>query len=155
MRNAGIFTLVSVMVFLSFFVMPFFARSADAMVEKRFVVFMMCNDDVEGYCEGGQIKQEEFIFGTDNSFVIGTFEDQLIMSGAYNVQGVLFDAEFSTLEDIVKTYDFTITGLLIFDSIIIGLCDAEYSFISLNREDTRCYFLGISRYEGMITPGSN
>jgi hypothetical protein len=92
------------------------------------------------------------MFGADNSFVIGTFEDQLIMSGDYNVRGMLFDAEFSTIEDIVETYDFTITGLLIFDSIIIGLCDVEYSFITLNEEDTRCYFFGISLDEGVITP---
>jgi hypothetical protein len=153
MRNSLIFTLPSVMaIFMSCFVMPSFAQSADTLEEKRFVVFMICNDDVEGYCEGGQIKQEEFIFGIDNSFAIGSFEDQLIISGDYNVQGMLFDAEFSALEDIVNTYEFTVTGLRIFDSILLGLCDVEYSFIGLNREDTRCYFFGIFVDEGMITP---
>ena len=151
MRKAGIFTLVSVVVFLSCVVMPSFTQPADAMEEKRFFVLMICNDDVEGYCEGGQIKQEEFIFDIDNSFVIGSFEDQLIMSGDYNVQGMLFDAEFTALEDIIKNYEFNVTGLLIFDSIILGLCDVEYSLIGLNREDTRCYFFGISLNEGMIT----
>ena len=152
MKISPIFCLVSVAVFLSGVVLPSFAQSADAMEEKRFVVFMICNDDLEGYCEGGQIKQEEFIFGDDNSFVIGSFEDQLILSGDYNVQGMLFDAEFSALEDIIKTYEFNVTGLLIFDSIILGLCDVEYSFIGLDREDTRCYFFGVSMNEGMINP---
>ena len=53
MKISPIFCLVSVAVFLSGVVLPSFAQSADAMEEKRFVVFMLCNDDVEGYCEGG------------------------------------------------------------------------------------------------------
>ena len=152
MKNSLVFTLVSLMAFLSFVVMPSVAQSAD---EKKYVVFMVCNEDLEGYCEEGQIKQEEFIFGIDDSFVIGTFEDQLILSGDYTVRGVFFDAEFSALEDIIKTYEFTITGLLIFDSIIFGLCDVEYSFIGLNEEDARCYFFGVSLGKVTITPGSN
>lgn len=150
MRNSLIFALVSAGVFLSGLFLPSFAQSADTLEEKKFIVLMICNEDLEGYCEGGQIKQEEFIFGDDNSFVVGSFEDQLILSGDYNVQGVLFDAEFSALEDIIKTYEFTVTGLLFFDSIILGLCDVEYSFIGLNREDTRCYFFGFSLNQDMI-----
>jgi hypothetical protein len=152
MKNSLVFTLISLMMPLSSSVLPSVAQSADRTDEKKFVVFMVCNDDLEGYCEGGQMKREEFIFGNDSRFVVGTFEDELILSGDYNVQGMLFDAEFSTLEDIVKTYDFTIKGLLIFDSIIFGLCDLEYSFITLNEEDTRCYFFGVSLDGVTITP---
>jgi hypothetical protein len=154
MRNSMMFILASVVaVFLNCVAMPSFAQSADALEEKKFIVFMVCNDDVEGYCEEGQIKQEEFIFGDDNSFVVGSFEDQLILSGDYDVQRILFDAEFSALEDVIETYEFTVTGLLIFDSIIIGLCDIEYSLLGLNKEDARCYFLGVSMGE-ILVPNS-
>ena len=149
MRHILVFTLVSLMAgFLSCFTTPSYAQVTE---EQEFVVFMLCNDDVEGYCDKDQVKQEKFLFRDNNSFVVGTFEDQLVLSGDYSVQGILFDAEFSVLNDVIKTYDFSITGLLIGNLIMVGLCDVEYSFIGLNEEDARCYFLGVSMDEALLS----
>jgi hypothetical protein len=151
MRHALVFTLVSLMAgFLSCVVTPAYAQSTADVGEQEFVVFMLCNDDVEGYCEKDQVKQEKFLFREDSKFVIGTFEDQLVLSGNYSVQGLLLEAEFSALEDVLKTYDFTITGLLIGNFIMVGLCDVEYTFIGLNKEEARCYFLGFSMDEALV-----
>ena len=111
---------------------------------------MLCNDAVEGYCEKDQVKQEKFLFRDDSSFLVGTFEDQLVLSGNYSVQGILFEAEFSALKDVIKTYDFTITGLLIGNLIMVGLCDVEYTFIGLNKEESRYYFLGVSMSDDLV-----
>lgn len=151
MRNALIFTLISLIAgFLSCVVNPSYAQSTADIAEQEFVVFMLCNDDVEGYCDKDQVKQEKFLFKDNSSFVVGTFEDQLVLSGDYSVQGILFDAEFSALKDVIKTYDFTITGLLIGNLIMVGLCDVEYTFIGLNKEDARCYFLGVSMDDALV-----
>ena len=151
MRSALVFTLVSLIAgFLSCVVNPSYAQSTADIAEQEFVVFMLCNDDVEGYCDKDQVKQEKFLFKDDSSFVVGTFEDQLVLSGDYSVQGILFDAEFSALKDVIKTYDFTITGLLIGNLIMVGLCDVEYTFIGLNKEDARCYFLGVSMDDALV-----
>ena len=148
MRRVLIVTLVSLVAgFLSCVVTPSYAQSTE---EQEFVVFMLCNDDVEGYCDKDKVKQEKFMFKDDSGFMIGTFEDQLVLSGNYSVQGMLFDAEFSALEDVIKTYDFSITGLLIGNLIMVGLCDVEYSFIGFNEEDARCYFLGISMDNALV-----
>lgn len=151
MRNALVFTLISLIAgFLSCVVNPSYAQSTADIAEQEFVVFMLCNDDVEGYCDKDQVKQEKFLFKDNSSFVVGTFEDQLVLSGDYSVQGILFDAEFSALKDVIKTYDFTITGLLIGNLIMVGLCDVEYTFIGLNKEDARCYFLGVSMDDALV-----
>mgnify|MGYP001556069668 FL=1 len=148
MRRVLIVTLVSLVAgFLSCVVTPSYAQSTE---EQEFVVFMLCNDDVEGYCDKDKVKQEKFMFKDDSGFMIGTFEDQLVLSGNYSVQGMLFDAEFSALKDVLKTYDFSITGLLIGNLIMVGLCDVEYSFIGFNEEDARCYFLGISMDNALV-----
>ena len=151
MKNALIFTLVSLMaVFLSCVVAPSYAQSTADIGEQEFLVFMLCNDDVEGYCDKDQVKQEQFMFRDDSRFLVETFENQLVLSGNYSVQGILFDAEFSALKDVIKTYDFAITGLLIGNLIVVGLCDVEYTFIGLDKEDARCYFLGISMDEVLV-----
>ena len=33
-------------------------------------------------------------------------------------------------------------GILVFNNIIVGLCEVEYTFMGLGEEDVRCYFLG-------------
>ena len=151
MRHSLVFTLVSLMAgFLSCVVTPSYAQSTADVGEQEFVVFMLCNDDVEGYCDKDQVKQEQFLFREESRFLIGTFEDQLVLSGNYSVQGLLLEAEFSALKDVLKTYDFTITGLLIGNFIMVGLCDVEYTFIGLNKEEARCYFLGFSMGNGLV-----
>ena len=148
MRRVLIVTLVSLVAgFLSCVVTPSYAQSTE---EQEFVVFVLCNDDVEGYCDKDQVKQEQFLFREESRILIGTFEDQLVLSGNYSVQGMLFDAEFSALKDVLKTYDFSITGLRIGNLIMVGLCDVEYSFIGFNEEDARCYFLGISMDNALV-----
>jgi len=151
MRGGLVFILAGLMIIsLSCFVVPSYGQFIESLENKEFAAFMLCDDDVEGYCDKGQTKQEEFIFGDDSSFAIGTFEDQLVLSGSYGERGMFFEAEFSVLEDVIKNYDFTINGLLIFNNIMVGLCDVEYTFMGLGEEETRCYFLGFSSDGGLF-----
>ena len=139
-----------IMILLSCSVVSSYAQFAGSLEDTVFAAFILCDDDVEGYCDKGQLEREEFLFGEDGSFAIGTFEDQLVLSGSYNERGMFFDAELSVLEDVIKNYDFTITGLLIFNNIMVGRCDIEYTFMGLGEEDARCYFLGFSNDGGLL-----
>ena len=138
--------LVGVVWFLGGVASPSFAQTVNSLEEKEFSVFMWCDDDAGDYCDGSQIKMEEFIFEDDDKFYLGTFEDQGIGTGSYDENGILFGAEFETLENLIEHYQFDITGLNIADIVILGKCEVSYDYIiGLGDEKANCYFIGLSK----------
>ena len=121
-----------------------YALSTNSLEEKEFSVFMWCDDDAGDYCDGSQIKTEEFIFDDDDRFYLETFEKQWIGTGRYDENGILFEAEFEALENLIEVYEFDITGLNIGDVVVIGRCEVSYKYmiIGIDEEDATCYFIG-------------
>lgn len=123
-----------------------YAISTNSLEEKAFLVFMWCDDDAGDYCDGSQIKTEEFIFEDDDRFYLETFEDQGIATGNYDENGIFFEAEFEVLENLIEVYEFDITGLNIVDVVIIGRCEVSYEYIiKFEDEEASCYFIGFPK----------
>ena len=137
--------------FLGGAVSPSCAQIISSLDEKEFMVIMWCDDDVGDYCDGSRIKMEEFIFEDDSEFYVGAFKDDSYFDldfaqGEYEEIGIVFRAEFEAVEELVETYAFNLTGMSIFDSIILGMCEVSYEYIlSFKEEEARCYFVGISQ----------
>ena len=123
--------------------------------EKEFFIILYCDDDVGGYCDGGQIKMENFMFEDGGEFLVGTFEDENFFgfdtaSGEYEERGILFDAEFSAIEDLEKKYEFDVVGFIISDAFILGVCQVVYSEFEITKldyvkeDEVNCYFFGFS-----------
>jgi hypothetical protein len=137
--------LIPILCYLGSFTAPSHALSIEGLEGKEFMVFMYCDDDAGDYCGEKGIKVEEFIFEDGDKFYIGSFEDKWLNSGSYDEQSILFEAEFSAVEDMVETYEFDIIGLNILDIIILGVCEVNYEYIiGLDEEDASCYFIGFS-----------
>ena len=138
--------LVGILWFLGGVVSPSFAQTVSSLEEKEFSVFMWCDGDAGDYCDEGAVKTEEFVFEDDDAFYLGTFEDQGIGAGSYNENGILFGAEFETLENLIEHYQFDITGLNIADIVILGKCEVSYGYIiGFGDEKANCYFIGLSK----------
>ena len=123
--------------------------------EKEFLSILYCDGDVGDYCNDGQIKIENFMFGDDGEFLVGTFGDENFFgfdtaSGEYDEKGILFDAEFSAIEDLEKKYEFDIIGFIISDAFILGVCQVVYSEFEITKldyvkeDEANCYFFGFS-----------
>ena len=141
---------------LGLFAASSYAISVNGLEEEEFLVILYCDDDAGSYCGKGQIRVEDFIFEDNGQFVIGTFEDENFFgfdtaSGEYEETGILFNAEFSAIEDLEKKYEFDIIGLAISDMFILGLCQVIFSEFEITKldyvkeDEAQCYFIGFSK----------
>ena len=153
----GKFLAVFIMIMgcLVMFATSSYPLSIDGLEEEKFFVILYCDDDVGNYCNDGQIKIENFMFEDDDEFLVGTFENDNFFgfdtaSGEYEERGILFDAEFSAIEDLEKKYEFDIIGFIISDSFILGVCQVVYSEFEITKldyvkkDEANCYFIGFS-----------
>jgi hypothetical protein len=123
-----------------------YATSIESLEGKEFMVFMWCDDDAGDYCDEAEIVTEVFMFEDDDRFYLETFEDQGIATGNYDENGIFFEAEFETLEDVIKSYEFDISGLNIFETLIFGVAEVSYKYlIILDDEEANCYFIGFPK----------
>ena len=142
--------------YLVMFTTSSYPISINDLEEEEFLVILYCDDDAGSYCGKGQIRVEDFTFEDNGQFVIGTFEDENFFgfntaSGEYKETGILFNAEFSAIEDLEKKYEFDIIGLAISDMFILGVCQViffEFEITKLDyvkEDEAQCYFIGYSK----------
>lgn len=112
-------------------------------------ITLFCDGDLGDYCDGGQIKRDEFEFD-DDDFIIDSLDDELYGlggSGEYSQSGFFFSADYEVVDDGLDKYEFDIQGVNLLDRVILGTIEAEYSeweLISYEKEDeATIYFIGI------------
>jgi len=124
-----------------------YAASIESLEGKEFMVFMWCDDNAGDYCDEAEIVTEGFIFEGDETFFLETFEDQEFGWGNYEENGIFFEAEFEILEDVIESYEFDISGLNIFETLILGIAKVSYKYLIIfDNEDANCYFIGFPIY---------
>lgn len=112
-------------------------------------ITMFCDNDLGDYCDGGQLKRDEFEFD-DDDFIIDSLDDELYGlggSGDYSQSGLAFSADYEVVDDGLDKYEFEVRGVSLLDRVILGTIEAEYSeweLISYEKEDeATIYFIGI------------
>jgi hypothetical protein len=149
-KNCVIGMAVASLLFLM--TVPCTAAQIQSVADKSFTVYLYCNADVGDYCTARQIKQDIFVFGSEQEFMISSFDDdisELSGEGEYTETGSNFSAGLEVVDESVSKYVFDITGVSVVGRVILGVANIEYyepDVLSLDfelEESGTAYFIGL------------
>jgi len=120
------------------------AAEALALDGNEYKVTLNCEDDIGGYCDDDEVKNETFQFNSGGDFVIkslavaldlksGTsgwledyFGEEEELGGTFSEDGFAFSAAYNNLDQDYNYYKITVEGRRLFRLLVFGSMHIKY-----------------------------
>ena len=131
--------MATVVIFLSTSVV--YAMEASSLGDKSFDVYMFCTDDAGNFCDILEITNDTFVFKGGGGFEIASFGNTWLglgSGGSYSENMLLFNVDYTVVNEALDKYTFSMSGINILDTIIMGTMEVvfyDWDIISYDKED--------------------
>jgi len=117
-----------------------YAMTGSSLDGKSFNVYMFCTDDAGSFCDIMEITNDTFVF-SGGGFEIASFGNTWLglgSGGSYSENMLLFNVDYTVVNEALDKYVFSMSGINILDTIIMGTMEVtfyDWDIISYDKED--------------------